>query len=263
MRNLGINLNAVKGLSYREYIKTVKELGFNAIFSDMTTCECVEEIAALCKEFKVEYSFIHAPYIGTHNIWHKGEAGYKMYESILGCIDLCEKANVPIAVVHISSGFNPGPMTKLGKTRFKNIVEYAKEKNVKIAFENLRNFPYLKWAMDTFKNYSNVGFCWDIGHENCFTDGIEHLKIYGDKLLCTHIHDNNCERGGDLHIIPFDGKIDFKSSIKNLKDTDFSGPLMLEVFAENEIYEGISPLDFLKKAYKGIEKVRNLLNEGD
>ena len=48
-----------------------------------------------------------------------------MYKSILSCIDECEKAGVPIAVVHISSGFNPPPMTKLGKTRFKNIVEYA------------------------------------------------------------------------------------------------------------------------------------------
>ena len=263
MRKLGINLDSTEGFSYREYLKIAKELGFEAVFSDMTTCDCPMEIAKLCKEYGLEYSFIHAPYIGTYNLWQKGEDGDKMYKSILSCIDECEKAGVRIAVVHISSGFNPPPMTKLGKTRFINIVEYAKEKNVKIAFENLRSFPYLKWAMDTFKDYSNVGFCWDIGHENCFTEGIDYLKIYGDKLLCTHIHDNNCERGGDLHIIPFDGKIDFKSSIKNLKDTDFSGPLMLEVFAENEIYEGISPLDFLKKAYKGIEKVRNLLNEGD
>lgn len=263
MRKLGINLDSTEGFSYREYLKIAKELGFEAVFSDMTTCDCPIEIAKLCKEYDLEYSFIHAPYIGTYNLWQNGEDGDKMYKSILSCIDECEKAGVPIAVVHISSGFNPPPMTDLGKTRFKNIVEYAKDKNIKIAFENLRNFPYLRWAMDTFKDYSNVGFCWDIGHENCFTEGIDYLKIYGDKLLCTHIHDNNCERGGDLHIIPFDGKIDFKSSIKNLKDIDFSGPLMLEVFAENEIYEGISPLDFLKKAYKGIEKVRNLLNEGD
>ncbi len=263
MQKLGINLGAIGGLSYREYIKTAKELGFTALFTDMTTCTCVEEIADLCKEYALEYSFIHAPYIGTYNLWHRGEEGDKLYKSILSCIDLCEKANVPIAVVHISSGFNPGPMTKLGKTRFKNIVEYAKDKNVKIAFENLRSFQYLEWAMDTFKDYSNVGFCWDIGHENCFTEGIEYLKIYGNKLLCTHIHDNNCEKGEDLHIIPFDGKIDFKSSIKNLKLTDFKGPLMLEVFAKNQIYDDIAPLDFLKKAYNSIEEVRNLLNEGD
>ena len=263
MQKLGINLDTIDGLSYREYIETIKMLGFSAIFSDMTTCECVEEIAVLCKEYDLEYSFIHAPYIGTYNIWQDCEEGAKMYESILSCIDLCEKSGVPIAVVHISSGFNPPPMTELGKTRFKNIVEYAQDKNVKIAFENLRNFPYLEWAMDTFKDYSNVGFCWDIGHENCFTEGIEYLKIYGDKLLCTHIHDNNCEIGGDLHIIPFDGKIDFKTSVKNLKLTNFNGPLMLEVFAKNEIYDGISPVDFLKKAYKGIKKVRDLLNEGE
>ncbi|MBQ4120041.1 MAG: sugar phosphate isomerase/epimerase [Clostridia bacterium] len=263
MQKLGINLDAVDGFSYRDYIKAAKELGFTAVFSDMTTCDCPQEIAALCKEYGLEYSFIHAPYMGTYSLWQEGEKGDKMYESILSCISICEKADVPIAVVHISSGFNPPPMTELGKTRFKNIVGYAKDRNVKIAFENLRNFPYLEWAMNTFKEYSNVGFCWDVGHENCFTEDIEYLKIYGDKLLCTHIHDNNCEKGGDLHLIPFDGKIDYKSSIKNLKATSFTGPLMLEVFAKNEMYNGISPLDFLTRAYKSIEKVRDLLNEGD
>lgn len=263
MQNLGINFDAIEGISYREYIKAAKDLGFSAVFTDMTTCDLIEEIAALCKEFDLEYSFIHAPYVGTYNLWQNGPDGDKMYESILSCIERAGKSGVPIVVVHISSGYDPGPMTELGKTRFKNIAEYAKDRNIKIAFENLRNFSYLEWAMDTFKNFENVGFCWDVGHENCFTEGIEHLKIYGDKLICTHIHDNNCEKSGDLHLIPFDGKIDYKSYIKDFKATNFSGPLMLEIFAKNEIYNGISPLDFLTKAYKGAEKLRNLLNEGD
>ncbi len=260
MQKSGINFDAIAGLSYDEYAKFIKELGFGAAFTDMTTCDCPEKIAELCSKYGLEYSFIHAPYIGTNNIWKDTVEGERMFQSVLSCIDHCHTASVPIAVVHISSGYNPPPMNKLGKNRFKTIVEHAYNKQVKIAFENLRNDEYLTWAMNTFKNNSNVGFCWDIGHENCFTEGIEYLKRYGDKLLCTHLHDNKCEKSGDLHLIPFDGKINFEHSLQALKTLEYNGALMLEVFAKNEIYSGISPTDFLKKAYDSILKIQNILS---
>ncbi len=260
MQKLGINFDAVEGISYEEYAKYIKELGFTAASSDMTTCHCPESIAKLCEKNGLEYSFIHAPYKGTNVIWQDNIDGAAFFESLISCVNHCKNAQVPTAVVHISSGYNPPPISKIGKNRFKALVEHATNKGVNIAFENLRAPKYLKWAMNTFKEAPNVGFCWDIGHENCFTEGISYLKIYGDKLLCTHLHDNKCEKSGDLHLLPFDGKIDYEAAFENLKALNYKGALMLEVFAKNEIYDGVAPADFLKTAYESITKIQNMIS---
>ena len=88
-----------------------------------------------------------------------------------------------------------------------------------------------------------VGICWDIGHANlnCFFDGAEEianqskqLKILGDRLKATHVHDNNCKMAGlnaqikldnmgknpvlafDEHIQPYMGTIDWDDVISGL-----------------------------------------------
>lgn len=259
MQKLGINLDSLQSVPYEEYIKIIADLGFKATFSDITFGKDPEKVAELCNRYGLIYQFVHAPYKGTNNIWQDNINGEEMFASLLACIDSCSRADVPIAVVHVSSGFTPPPMNEIGKNRFKKLVEHASNKNVKIAFENLRVPKYLEWAMNTFKGNSSVGFCWDIGHENCFTRGIEYMSLYGDRLLCTHIHDNNKVLGGDLHLIPFDGRIDYKRMASHLKNSGYNGPLMLEVFAKNEIYSNVSPLEFLTKAYNALEEIQKLI----
>lgn len=264
MHKLGINLEAIGGIEPKEYLKAIKEIGFGATFTDMTFTTELCHIAELCALYDLEYSFVHAPFKGTNSLWREGIEGEELFGSILYCIDCCSEAGVPTAVVHISSGFNPPPMSELGQNRFREIVERGFNKNVNIAFENLRVPEFLDWAMNTFKSNPNVGFCWDIGHENCFTQGIEYMSLYGDRLLCTHIHDNNRKRGGDLHLLPFDGKIDYKKSMPHIKKSGYKGSLMLEVFSENEfasnkLYKKMTVQDFLKTAYNRIEKVASFV----
>lgn len=263
MQKLGINIDAFEDSRHSNLESTIKliaDLGFNAVFNDASYKKPVGEIAGLCQRFGLLYQFIHAPFKGTNNIWLDNADGDKMCDKILSSLDDAGNFGVPVAVVHISSTYTPPPISQAGADRFKKIVEHAHNKNVKIAFENLRAPEYLKWAMDTFSDAPNVGFCWDTGHENCFTEGIEFMPIYGDKLLCTHIHDNNCEKSGDLHLIPFDGKIDFEKVAKHLKNCNNDVPLMLEVFAKNEIYKNVSEIEFFQRAYNSVVKIKNLIN---
>ena len=259
MKKLGINLEAFGNYDYEEQIKIMQDLGFRATFSDMSHNQSPENIAELCSRYSLEYQFIHAIFKGINNMWLDNIDGDEMLKNLLSNIDSASRANVPIAVVHLSSSYTPPPISKIGKDRFKALVEHASNKNVKIAFENLRVPEYLEWAMDTFKDNDCVGFCWDIGHENCFTKGIEYMSLYGDRLLCTHIHDNYREAGFDLHLIPFDGKIDFNKVAFHLKNSNYEGPLMLEVFAQNEIYNKLSGLEFQKKAYNAIKEIQKLI----
>lgn len=257
---LGINLEAVKGLPYAEYIKTIAELGFNATFTDMTCTKNVAEIADYCAKYNIKYESIHAPLINVNSIWQDGLKGEEIIKIFTDCIDTCHNAKVPFIIVHLTSGCLPPDISPVGCERFKSLVDYAAKKDVKIAFENLRVLPHLDWAMKEFKNNNTVGFCWDLGHENCFTKKVDFLSLYGEQLICTHIHDNYKRRWKDMHILPFDGKINYKKAAQSLKATGFSGSLMLEVFAENHRrYNRLTPQEFLQKAYFSIKKFDDLI----
>lgn len=258
LQKTGINLDAIQGLSYEDYIKTVKNLGFEAVFSDMSFCDCPEKIADICAKHNIEYQTVHSPFKHINDMWLDAVDGDEMLKSLFSCVEHCHNSAVPITVVHISSGNTPPPISEIGKKRFSYLVEFAEKRNVKIAFENLRVPEYLEWAMNTFKSNQNVGFCWDTGHENCFTNGIEYMNLYGDRLLCTHIHDNRKIHNSDSHLIPFDGKTNFSKVAHQLKTGNYTGPLMLEVFARDTIYRNMSPTEYLKRAYNAVEKIKKL-----
>ena len=77
-----------------------------------------------------------------------------------------------------------------------------------------------------------------------------------------HIHDNLCEPGGDLHMIPFDGKIDYAKVVKHLKDVNYTGTLTLEVIPNVwEGYKGITPENYYQKAYNAIAKIKEMMAE--
>lgn len=257
---LGINLEAVKGLNNAEYIKTIADLGFSATFTDMTVTKNVLEIAELCQSHGITYESIHAPLINVNSIWQDGINGERVLQIMTDCISVCCEAAVPYVIVHLTSGCFPPDISPIGCERIKSLVDFAADKKIKIAFENLRALPQLDWAMKEFKNNNTVGFCWDLGHENCFTRKVDFLSLYGDQLICTHIHDNYKRRWKDMHILPFDGRINYKKAAKSLKATDFSGTLMLEVFAENHRrYKHLTPQEFLQKAYFSIKKFDDLI----
>ena len=257
---LGINLESVSGLTNAEYIKTIAELGFSSTFTDMTETKNVEEIANLCQKHGISYETIHAPLINVNSIWQDTINGDDVLKIITDCVDTCSNANVPIIIAHLTSGCLPPDISPVGCERIKKLVDYAGKKDVKIAFENLRVLPHLDWAMNEFKNNNTVGFCWDLGHENCFTRKVDFLSLYGEQLICTHIHDNYKRRWKDKHILPFDGRINYKKAAERIKKTGFNRTLMLEVFAENHRrYKKLTPQEFLQKAYYSIKKFDNLI----
>lgn len=267
MQKLGINIDAFDDINSpksvdkntENYIKTIANLGFGAAFSDITFGKAPEEVAELCAKHGLEYQFVHGPFRRCNVLWETGLAGDDYLQNLISCAEHCHNANVPIMIVHSSSGFTPPPVSRIGNERFERLIDFANKKNVKIAFENLRVLSHIEWAMKKFDNCENVGFCWDTGHENCFTRGIDFMSLFGHKLICTHIHDNYKELGGDRHMIPFDGKINFESVAKRLKNCDYSGPLMLEVLARDEIYNNMPKEEFLQRAYNSIKKLQDMI----
>lgn len=262
MRQIGINIHSMRGLSAEEYASRVKGLGFDTIFTGVA-----KSVADQCTYSDIfaknglVYENLHAPYGHINDIWLETEGGEKMLEELIHSVDCCHGAGVPILVVHLSSGLKPPSITDIGRARFEALVEHAAQKGVTIAFENQRKLANIAWAFEAFEDCGNVGFCWDCGHEACFSPGREYMPLFGKKLVCTHIHDNTAVFNADLHLLPFDGAIDFDRFAKHIKDSGYKGPLTLEVIAGNSnFYDSVSIDDYLQKAADAIKKLRLMVD---
>ena len=262
MRQIGINLNAKQGMTEQAYLDKVKELGFDAVFTGVPgSAERMAEIGNALEKRGLVWETMHAPYKNINQMWLEGEGSEQMLASLLGGVDACHAAGVPILVVHLSSGNNPPPISEVGFVRYTRLLEYAAAKGVKIAFENQRKPDYLAWAFERFGRMPHVGFCFDCGHEGCFTPNVQFLPLYGDRLLCTHIHDNNCMKDQDLHVLPFDGRMDFGRIAAQLRATQYKGPLTLEIHATNSNkYDFMTVQAFLEKAAMSIKRFRSMVD---
>ena len=189
-----------------------------------------------------------------------------MQADLLGGVDACHAAGVPILVVHLSSGIKPPSLTDIGRGRFITLVEHAAAKGVQIAFENQRKLANLAWTFEEFEDAPNVGFCWDTGHENCFSPGRQYMPLFGKKLICTHIHDNMGQTNGklndpDTHLLPFEGNVNYQRCIDKLDEYGYTGPLTLEV--GNSRYQHLSPEEFLATCYERVKRIGELSKAPD
>ncbi|MBQ8081273.1 MAG: sugar phosphate isomerase/epimerase [Clostridia bacterium] len=258
MRKIGINLFARSDISIADYIRMVKDLGFDSVFCLLRPQEVMYEVTNLMQKAGLTYDTLYAPCKNVNALWYEGDDGDNEYSSLTHCIDMCTELGAPIAVVHMSYGAQHIPPSDIGRARFINLVDYAAKKGVRIAFENISKLANLAWAFEEFAGADNVGFCYDCGHEACFTPGREYLPFFGNRLICTHIHDNDGVK--DLHLLPFDGNIDFCRVTNQIRQTGFQGTLMLEVSGNRDAYQHVTTEAYLMKASKIAMKLRDMID---
>ena len=261
MRKIGINMHAMHGLTDEEYIRTISELGFNTTFSSAFEPKRQEQVANLLAKCNIEYEALHSPYDHINDMWLDSEGGERMLAELQNCVDHCVIASAPMMIVHVSSGATPPPIIDVARVRFEKLVEYAIKHNVKIAFENLRKNAHFAWVMELFANEPMVGFCWDCGHESCHQYDSEIMPIYGERLICTHIHDNCGLKEADDHLLPFDGIIDFNRFAEYIRNCGYTGSFMLEVFNQVHRYDDLTTEQFLEKAAVVVKKLVKMTDE--
>ncbi len=259
MRKIGINMGAARGLSNEEYVKTIKELGFEAVFTGVPSKEGCDALGELYAKYGISWDTMHSPFHHINDMWLDNEDGAKMHQDLLHTIDMCAYASVPITVIHLSSGFTPPDLTPLGHQRYDAIVEHAGKKGVTLAFENLRKLGNFAYFMERYENEPHVAFCWDNGHENCYTPDFEFMPLFHKKLVCTHIHDNDGGRGNDQHWLPFDGNINFNRVAEHFRNCESNCTLMLEVGCGDDRYANVPPVEFLTNAANAIKRLRDMI----
>ena len=87
------------------------------------------------------------------------------------------------------------------------LIPYARERGVRIAFENLLdNHRTLHNVLATY-DPSDVGICYDPGHGNLAGDGLDFAEAVKDRLIAFHLNDNDST--ADQHRLIFSGTVDW------------------------------------------------------
>jgi len=257
MRSLCIDV--FDGFTYEELLPIAKKVGFDGFFSGEIWADHLEDMkhfSRLAKEVGLFQETSHSTIPGSENIWIEGNAGDEQVALWKRNIDNCAKLSVPILVIHGDPYHLPNPSFEIGIKRLEKVVAYAKEKGVKIAFENIYSPKFLYGILEHFQD-DHVGFCYDCGHEASHTSGVHFLSQVGHRLLCTHFHDNDCIN--DLHRIPFDGSIDYIQICKELHDCGYTGCITLEL-CYNDYYRSIcTKEEFIQRAFQAAKKLQDML----
>ena len=264
------------GLNFNDSIKLISEAGFDSFFSGTATVEELKKRRALADRYGLIYSSLHAPFSKAADIWNNGIHGDGAEQELHECIDLCHAIEVPILVVHPFKGFDKHSPDDTGLVRFKRLAEYASVRNVKLAIENVEGEEYFDYLMNGLSDFDSVGFCLDTGHQMCYNRGRDFLSEFGNKLIYTHINDNEGITYSDgrifwhddAHLLPIAGVEDCDMLAVQRKKLGYSGFHTLELSKVskpnrtcNDIYNNMSAEEYVYEAAARINRLAEMIEK--
>ena len=262
-RKLGIQECCLPGVSGCDTLPLLKNAGFTTFFSGFGKKGYILRLKEKAEQVGIHYDFVHAPFVGINSFLQPGVGHLPLYHQIMDCITETAEADVNMIVMHVSSGWFPPELCDVALARFDAVVDHAVQKGVKVAFENLRMVGNLAYIMDRYAKVPEVGFCYDNGHEHCYTETVPFLELFGKRTICTHIHDNHGRDKNDpwgdpdIHILPFDGNCDFADMMARLNKYDYQGTLTLEV-CKKAPYQDMSNEAWLSMCYERLKKISEM-----
>ena len=257
-----IGIGIFGGIDFDVQARLFKKHGVKRTFITSETPD-VDNVITNFKQNGVMLDTLHAPFDKINDMWSRDEnAAQSMLCRLKTGVDICAEHSIPVVVVHLSSKTPMPEITDAGVNRFDSLFEYAKTKGVKIALENQRFIENIEYFLN---RNENLGFCWDTGHENCFTSGINFMELFGQRLCAMHIHDNRCLYDKDDHLLPFDGNIDFDKVAYNIVSCGYDGTLMLEVGKNvkkdgKSVYGHMTDEEYIIKAIQAAGRLLDMIN---
>ena len=260
--NIGISWDAYcEEIEFERQVEIYRENGITNTFL-MSEEANFENLVPEIQKNNIIIDTLHAPFNGKQSInalWLDNEDSEKIMARLKDGVDKCAKYEIPVLVVHVSSGDNAPQINNLGIERFSFLYEYSQKKNVKLAFENQRKIANLALMLELFEN---AGFCWDCGHEAAFAYGRQYMPMFGERLCALHIHDNFGEHNGDNHMIPFEAGIDFERVTSQIAFSGYNGTMMLELGRNHtHYYDDCSPEEYFKKGAEAAKKLAKMTEE--
>ena len=261
MRELAIAIqNENDKVSIIETINSINNATFKNVFVqwyDEEWKHSQSEQVELCKKLGLNIIFAHLGYQNVNSIWIEGIEGDNLVERYKNDIRDCKRYGIPMVVMHLTSKKVAPIYNEIGLNRIKKITEYAKQLEMKVAFENTKIKGYLEYVLENIKD-DNVGICFDAGHYHVHFNDEFNFEFFKDRIFAVHLRDN--DKSDDLHLLPFDGTIDWKYVMNKLKECNYNGPLTLELCYRYD-YLKMNLDEFYKIGYERGIKLLNIMGE--
>lgn len=253
--------NANKEVNVFDTIDAIQNAGFKNVFIQWYNREwnpTQEAQLKYIREKGLNVIFAHLGYQNINDLWSDSEEnGNKLVERYKNDIEICKENNIHMVIMHLTSKNEAPKYNRLGLKRLQEIVDYAKFLDIKVAFENTQFKGYLDYVIENIEN-DNVGICFDAGHCHLHFDDDFDFAKFKNRIFAVHLHDN--DKSDDLHLLPFDGTIDWKKIIKELKNCNYNGPITMELCYRYKYLEmGID--NFYKRGYEIGEKLKEMFEE--
>lgn len=246
------DINDCSNLNYKERLEIYKQVGFTSVgvYLDskyMFNNENYEDIINYARSLKLEVNQIHVDYKISNLISDETTNAY--FEYVESKIKKCISLDIPYMVLHASKGEDAPLLNKKSLEKLECLMNKYSSENIYLCFENVRDNRNLDIILNS--NINNVRMCYDLGHAHAYSDEIELLNKYREKIMCTHLHNNY---GKDSHNLLFDGEINCKSIILSLNDSIDN---CLEVFpGRDKELNKEEFVDFVNKAYLEYIKIK-------
>ena len=253
---------------YEEF-KFMKQAGFDSVmlgWRDENRLENLEK----ARNAGLLIENIHAPFKNGTSIWFDNLSGDDYMECLIKSVDDCREYNIPTAVIHLCNTNNAPPRNNAGIERLKRITEKAERDNINIAIENGYTPDDIHYVFDSIPS-KKLGFCFDSCHQSYMTPDCDLLEEFGKHLMALHLSDSfgmpeniihekgtiEWIRQVDVHLLPFDGNIDWTKITQQLKEIEYKGAIAFEVHSWTDEY---TPEKFYREAFSRANKLWAMTN---
>lgn len=239
-----------KNVNPKETIDAIYKAGFKNVFVQYYHRENLnfDELKQIdyCKELGLNIIFCHLWYKYINDIWLDDEKGEVVTNQYIEDLNVMKEKGIDFVMMHLTTHREAPMYNEIGLERIKKIVKHAKELNMKIAFENTRLKGYLEYVLSNITD-ENAGVCFDVGHYHLHFNDEFNFEFFKNRFFAVHLHDN--DKTDDLHLLPFDGTIDWKDALTKLKKNGYNGPMTMELcYRYDYLKESVE--DFYKEGYE-------------
>ena len=208
--------------------------------------EHAKEILAAAKDNGICFNQAHAPIMFDAALMP--DLNKQVLPLTIRSMEVCGLLEIPQIVVHpifpVPYAGNRDYLWDYNQEFYRTLQPYAKEFGVKIALENLYGHaagnpranarvlcsdPY-EYAdfYDALGDEQNFVCCVDTGHAGLAGgDAAEMIRVLGKRVKLLHIHDNDFFT--DIHVPPYQGKIEWDSVLRALADVGYDGDFTFEL----------------------------------
>jgi sugar phosphate isomerase/epimerase len=260
-----LSLSNTFNLPDKEQIEKFHNHGFDGFFALYTTDKEMFELADFATKKGMIFQSLHAKHMDLDELWEESYPTQIM-DSHKSTINCAGQMGVDRVIMHAYTLFTNSHSFDVGLKRIGELLELAEKNKVTICFENLQGPDYVDAILTEYANCKYAKMCYDSGHENCY-DTFNLVNKHIDKIVALHINDNLGIRNkdktlcwkDDLHLLPFDGNVDFDRVINIIKQANMQHELTFELkFAKDSIadkYRQMAFDDYLTLAKQRINKL--------